>query len=113
MKLLWVLDHSYQQWKLVCLPFVAADSPKQFKEVLQNRLLMMKVVKQYMNSVVCYLQDFHVPYEDNSFGIDLVLLSLILWNLESDSELLPPPGAVIERSSPTAVLSSYTTLIVS
>jgi hypothetical protein len=35
MKLLWISDHSYEQWKLVRLHFVDADSPESLEELLQ------------------------------------------------------------------------------
>jgi hypothetical protein len=34
MKLLWISDHSYEQWKLVRLHFGDADSPESLEELL-------------------------------------------------------------------------------
>jgi hypothetical protein len=37
-----------------------------------------------------------VPYKQYSSEIDSVLLTASMWNMQSDSELLPTPGSVVD-----------------
>ncbi|KAG7382634.1 hypothetical protein PHYPSEUDO_004665 [Phytophthora pseudosyringae] len=75
MRLLWVSDNTYKQWILVRLHLVNANAP----ESLEDQLKM-----------------FRDPYEERRTDVDLLLLTVTLWNLESDSELLPPPGCIVD-----------------
>ncbi|KAG4049025.1 hypothetical protein PC123_g15679 [Phytophthora cactorum] len=48
-----------------------------------------------------YLQSdrsvFKTPYEANREDVDSMLLTVTVWNMESDSELLPTPGCVVDN----------------
>ncbi|OWY93709.1 hypothetical protein PHMEG_00036798 [Phytophthora megakarya] len=74
MKLLWVSDHTYGQWKLVRLHFVDAGAP----EPLQNMLNV-----------------FFDRYDDNRQDVDSLLFTATIWSMENDSDFLPPPGAIV------------------
>ncbi|KAE9195063.1 hypothetical protein PF005_g17427 [Phytophthora fragariae] len=75
MKLLWISDHAYGQWKLIRMHFVDAQAPETLDDMLSV---------------------FKVSYEPNRQDIDSLLLTATLWNLESDSELLPSPGTIVD-----------------
>ncbi|EGZ29343.1 hypothetical protein PHYSODRAFT_469259 [Phytophthora sojae] len=75
MKLVWITDHVYGTWKLVRLHFTDAEAP----ESLDNLLSVYKT-----------------PYEANREDIASALLTVTIWNVESDSELLPLPGSVVD-----------------
>ncbi|KAE8957958.1 hypothetical protein PR001_g31196 [Phytophthora rubi] len=75
MKLLWISDHAYGQWKLIRMHFVDAQAPETLDDMLSV---------------------FKVSYEANRQDIDSLLLTATLWNLESDSELLPSPGTIVD-----------------
>ncbi|KAE8993697.1 hypothetical protein PR002_g20157 [Phytophthora rubi] len=75
MKLLWISDHAYDQWKLIRMHFVDAEAPETLDDMLSV---------------------FKVSYEANRQDIDSLLLTATLWNLESDSELLPSPGTIVD-----------------
>ncbi|KAG3013933.1 hypothetical protein PC128_g17397 [Phytophthora cactorum] len=72
---LWISYHCYEPWKLVRLHVVDADSPESLEELLQV---------------------FQVSYKENSSEIDFMLLTASMWNMQSDSELLPVPGCVVD-----------------
>ncbi|POM66215.1 Hypothetical protein PHPALM_17961 [Phytophthora palmivora] len=40
------------------------------------------------------LSIFYSSYDANHQDIDSVLLTVTVWNMESSSDLLPPPGAI-------------------
>jgi hypothetical protein len=44
---------------------------------------------------------FRDPYESNHQEIDSLLVTATEWNVESDSELLPSPGGIVEISDYT------------
>ncbi|KAE9163986.1 hypothetical protein PF005_g30214 [Phytophthora fragariae] len=75
MKLLWISDHAYGQWKLIRMHFVDAQAPETLDDMLSV---------------------FKVSYEANRQDIDSLLLTATLWNLESDSELFPSPGTIVD-----------------
>ncbi|KAE9270107.1 hypothetical protein PR003_g30935 [Phytophthora rubi] len=75
MKLLWISDHVYGQWKLIRMHFVDAQAPETLHDMLSV---------------------FKVSYEANRQDIDSLLLTATLWNLENDSELLPSPGTIVD-----------------
>ncbi|KAE8958627.1 hypothetical protein PF002_g10138 [Phytophthora fragariae] len=75
MRLLWVSDHTYKQWNLVRIHLVDANAPE---------------------SVEDQLKVFRDPYEERRMDIDSLLLTATLWNVESGSELLPPPGCIVD-----------------
>ncbi|KAE8972983.1 hypothetical protein PF005_g25133 [Phytophthora fragariae] len=75
MKLLWIPDHAYGQWKLIRMHFVDAQAPETLDDMLSV---------------------FKMSYEANRQDIDSLLLTATLWNLESDSELLPSPGTIVD-----------------
>ncbi|KAE8965244.1 hypothetical protein PF011_g28372 [Phytophthora fragariae] len=75
MKLLWISDHAYGQWKLIRMHFVDAQAPETLDDMLSV---------------------FKVSYEANRQDIDSLLLTAMLWNLKSDSELLPSPGTIVD-----------------
>ncbi|KAE9003070.1 hypothetical protein PF011_g13053 [Phytophthora fragariae] len=75
MRLFWVSDHTYKQWNLVRLHLVDANAP----ESLEDQLKV-----------------FRDPYEERRMDIDSFLLTATLWNVESGSELLPPPGCIVD-----------------
>ncbi|OWZ16912.1 hypothetical protein PHMEG_0009225 [Phytophthora megakarya] len=70
MKLLWISGHTYQQWQLVRLHLVDADSPESLDDLLSV-------------GRSCHMD------------IDPALLTVTVWNVDSGSNLLPPPGAVV------------------
>ncbi|KAG7375107.1 hypothetical protein PHYPSEUDO_003986 [Phytophthora pseudosyringae] len=74
-RLFWVSDHTCKQWNLVRLHLVDANAPE---------------------SLEYQLKVFRDPYEERRTNIDSLLLTVTLWNLESDSELLPPPGCIVD-----------------
>ncbi|OWZ07250.1 hypothetical protein PHMEG_00020380 [Phytophthora megakarya] len=74
MKLLWISGHTYQQWQLVRLHLVDADSPESLDDLLSV---------------------FYACYDSNHQDIDPALLTVTVWNVDSGSNLLPPPGAVV------------------
>ncbi|KAE8980430.1 hypothetical protein PR002_g24130 [Phytophthora rubi] len=80
MKLLWISGHKYEDWKLARLHLVDANAPESLEE-------MLKV--------------FRDRYESNRQEIDSLLMTATVWNVESDSELLPTPGCVVEISDYT------------
>ncbi|KAE8967841.1 hypothetical protein PR001_g27976 [Phytophthora rubi] len=75
MKLLWISDHAYGQWKLIRMHLVDAQAPETLDDMLSV---------------------FKVSHEANRQDIDSLLLTATLWNLESDSELLPSPGTIVD-----------------
>ncbi|KAE8974482.1 hypothetical protein PR002_g25903 [Phytophthora rubi] len=75
MKLLWIPDHAYGQWKLIRIHFLDAQAPETLDDMLSV---------------------FKVSYEANRQDIDSLLLTATLWNLESDSELLPSSGTIVD-----------------
>ncbi|KAE8982001.1 hypothetical protein PR002_g23658 [Phytophthora rubi] len=75
MKLLWISDHAYGQWKLIRMHFVDAQVPETLDDMLSV---------------------FKVSYEANRQDIDSLLLTATLWNLESDSKLLLSPGTIVD-----------------
>ncbi|KAE9351088.1 hypothetical protein PR003_g5051 [Phytophthora rubi] len=77
MKLLWISNHAYGQWKLARMHFVDAQAPYMLGDIISV---------------------FKVSYEANRQGIDSLLLTATLWNLRSDSELLPSPGTIADIS---------------
>ncbi|KAG3144162.1 hypothetical protein PI124_g15914 [Phytophthora idaei] len=75
MKLLWVSYHMHNNWKMVLLHFVDAEAPEPLEDMLSV---------------------FKTPYEANREDVDSMLLTVTVWNMESDSELLPTPGCVVD-----------------
>ncbi|KAE9003897.1 hypothetical protein PF005_g13444 [Phytophthora fragariae] len=75
MRLIWVSDHTYKQWNLVRLHLVDANAPERLEDQLKV---------------------FRDPYEESHMDIDSLLLTATLWNMESGSELVPPPGCIVD-----------------
>ncbi|EGZ10190.1 hypothetical protein PHYSODRAFT_522144, partial [Phytophthora sojae] len=80
MKLLWISDHAYGQWKT-------------YESV---HLTDSKSQPLTLNCVNLKLNVFKTSYEANRQEIDFLPLTATLWNLECDSELLPTPGSIVD-----------------
>ncbi|KAE9162504.1 hypothetical protein PF004_g30469 [Phytophthora fragariae] len=76
MKLLWISDHAYGQWKLIRMHFGT-----------------LRHLKRWM---ICSVYVFKMSYEANLQDIDSLLSTAMFWNLKSDSELLPSPGTIVD-----------------
>ncbi|KAE9045846.1 hypothetical protein PR001_g4798 [Phytophthora rubi] len=66
MKLLWISNHAYGQWKLARMHFVDAQAPYMLGDIISV---------------------FKVSYEANRQGIDSLLLTATLWNLRTYRKL--------------------------
>ncbi|KAG3141195.1 hypothetical protein PI126_g15606 [Phytophthora idaei] len=78
MKLAWASDHTYKQSPLVRLLFTDATSPESLKAQL------------------ALLRD---QYSDNKDEIDSVLFTATIWDTDSEDEMLPVLGTVVDINS--------------
>jgi len=102
MKMLWVSDHAYKQFKLTRLHLIDATSPEPLEDLLTVRRLVSNVWSRRYDFNLCFvdvvMQLFRDKYDENRDAVDSVLLTATMWDMGSDSKKLPPPGQVITIS---------------
>ncbi|KAF1773076.1 hypothetical protein GQ600_8686 [Phytophthora cactorum] len=85
----------HNNWEMVLLHFVDAEAPEPLEDMLSVMLIGLNSIifdRHYLQ-----LRDALTPYEANREDVDSMLLTVTVWNMESDSELLPTSGCVVDN----------------